>query len=401
MINEIIYKKVGEWEPKFYRKQLMTRINDWLNQFDDNEKPEMLTLLENFDYYSRNRIPKAVVNLYKKFRQVCDSEDVVFVRIEKEIGTSHSNIFFDTFWLNNGLFDYTQDKLEKILYRDDLQENIVIVDDYFGTGETFIKYVSSLIEKNNKIKNKNLYFVALQGSVVGKEAIENYAKENEINLQIITCKYSKKAFEYDNIFKLDDADSHRQIYSDIYDRRNNINDYKFGYKEIEALVSFYYNTPNNTLGLFWQNIENFRALFERHERQKTNLNNMRRKTKQIKEFEKQKPFIRETDNEYKLDIFMVYCLTMNPIDIHQTCKDFGLTELQFNEMANTLLSKKYLIFQDGKYTATDLLKKYLYKSRVSSFQRIYNNTPIEEDKYKTEVTYIPKDFKKKFQGYKK
>ena len=66
MENPIIYKKVGEWEEKGSRKKLVTKINNWLTQFDEDEQPEMLTLLNHFDYYSRNNLSKSVKDLYKK-----------------------------------------------------------------------------------------------------------------------------------------------------------------------------------------------------------------------------------------------------------------------------------------------------------------------------------------------
>ena len=189
-------------------------------------------------------------------------------------------------------------------------------------------------------------------------------------------------------------------YSSIYDKRDNTSTYKFGFDEIEALVSFYYNTPNNTLGLFWQNLTDFQALFERHKKKSTTLHNMRVKAEQNKQLQLNKPFIRNAEN-YKLDIFMVYCVSKErSFDIYEACEDFGLTEKQINDIFSVLLKKKYLTLIDGKYSATDLLKKYLYSSRIKTFKSLYYKKPSKNEIQQTQVSYIPKNFKNKFKGYK-
>ncbi len=398
--DEIIYKKVGEWEQKGSRLQLKNRIELWLNQFEKEERKEMLRLLYHFDYYSSHKIPQIVKSLYLKFREICDSEDVVFAKVEKQFGTSFSSIFFMSFWFQNNLYDYTEENLSNIICEEDLTENLVIVDDYFGSGESFIKYINKLVTLNPNIKLKNIYFIAHQGSYIGKKAIDDYAAKNKVNITIIVNKYSKKAFEYGNIYSESLADKHRQLYSEIYDKRNQNPFFKFGYGEVEALVSFYYNTPNNTLGLFWQNMCGFKALFSRHDKKRTTLNSMKIKSRQNKELQAEKPFIRDVEN-YKLDLFMVYCVSkQNDFDIYEACTDFGLTEQQLNEMLTYLLNKQYLKNENGKYSATDQLKKYLYTSRLKSFKHLYEKEPEKNKIVYHDVSYIPKTFKDKFSGYK-
>ena len=397
MTNEIIYKKVGEWEKRGSRKELLEKIEKWLSQFEEDEQPEMLSLLAHFDYYSKNNLYKAVVDLYKKFREVCPDEEFIFSKIEKDIGVSYSDIFFIEFWQKNNLYDYTQNNLSKVIDDEDVK-NIAIVDDYFGSGETVIKYLTRLLELSEQLRNKNIFIIALQGSFIGKQAIEKFAKENNINITIVTNKYSKKAFESDYIYLLKDVDFHRSKYSDIYDKRINDSKLKFGYGEVEALISFYYNTPNNTLGLFWQNICGFQGLFERHTKEKTTLTSMRRKVRQQNNL-KQLEIIKRVDN-YKLDIFMVYFLTKQKgFSVYEACVDFGLTEKQINEILSYMLSKNYLKFENGNYFATKNLKNKIYSTRINMFKSQFENSSKNKIK-QTDVDYIPKNFKDKFSGYK-
>ena len=59
-------------------------------------------------------------------------------------------------------------------------------------------------------------------------------------------------------------------------------DFILGFEEVESLVAFHYNTPNNTLGLFWQDLSDFVALFPRHKRKKTLLKNLQQDAKRRK-----------------------------------------------------------------------------------------------------------------------
>lgn len=400
MINEIIYKKVGEWEVKGSRKELLDRLLLWLKQFDEKEQPEMLTLLSHFDYYSSNKLPTKVVELYKRFLDVCDSKDVVFCRVEKTIGTSFSNLFFSCFWDCNDLYDYTQDNLSNIIKEVDCPQNVVLVDDYFGSGETVTLYLEKLLELSPNLTDKNIYFLSLQGSNVGKMYIENFAKDRSLNLQIITLKYSHKAFDKDNIYSNLEADIHRQMYSTIYEKHVLKKLLKFGYGEVEALVSFYYNTPNNTLGIFWQDLIGFKSLFKRHKKQPTTLNSMRIKCKQNRQLAQHKPFIKDVES-YKIDVFMVYCITKKePFDLLEACKDFGLTEYQLDFLLKSLMEKGYLFCKLGRYSPTEKLKKYLYATKIKEFRKKYYEYPKKEEITTKDITYIPKNFKTKFNGYR-
>ncbi len=396
MENPIVYKKVGEWEEKGSRKKLVTKINNWLTQFDEDEQPEMLTLLNHFDYYSRNNLSKSVKDLYKKFREVFPNEEFIFAKTEKEIGSSYSNIFYIEFWQKNNLYDYAQDNLTNVINQEEIT-NIAIVDDYMGSGNTIVNYLKKLLDINKELSKKNIVIIVLQGSQIGKQTIDNFAKDNNLKISVIASKYSKKAFDCDNIYSNNEVALHRSNYSKIYDKRiNNVN-YKFGYKEIEALVSFYYNTPNNTLGLFWQNICGFKGLFERHEKTKTTLSSMKRKVKCQNNLKKI-DLLRNVD-DYKLDIFMIYILSkQDEFSIYDACVDFGLTEKQINEILKQLITRNYLKMENNKYVVTELMKKNIRSTQIKKFKCQFDDcgdTIIKQTKAK----YIPKNFSDKFSGY--
>lgn len=402
LLDSIVYNKVGEWETKGNRKYLAERIDNWLNQFNDTDREEMLSLLAHFDYYSKNKIHEQVKILYNAFRAICNSKDVVFSKTEKIVNASYSSIFFMEFWSKNNLYGYVADNLSSIIYEDDFPKNIVIVDDYIGSGNTIKNYLIDLLSNDFDVKNKNFYILALNVSKTGKNEIEKFAIERGMCLKIIYNKCSNKAYEPNNIFKETELQYHKNLYGDAYDNsvKNPNLDFKFGYDQIEALVSFYYNTPNNTLGIFWQDLFKFRALFSRHKKVKTTLNNMKIKAKQRSNINNSISVVKQVD-DYKMDIFMVYCISKSDsFDIYEACIDFGLNEKQINEIITSMLKNKYLINENGKYKPTEKLKQNLLMSRVKSFSSLYKTMPDIEKIPQKDVSYIPKNFKKKFDGYK-
>ena len=400
MINEIIYKKVGEWEPKGFRQPLINRIQAWLNQFDEEEKPEMLILLSYFDYYSKCSLDKEAVILYQNFRKQCSDSDIAFVPIEKDLGTSFSDLFFTSFWLNNNLYDFASNNSLSAIDEEGFPQTIVIVDDFYGTGETVIAFLNKLIKKSTSIKKKTLYFISIHGTDFGQERIENFAKNEGICLKIISNKCTKKAFSYDYIYPIDCADSHKDKYINIYKKREYPETFALGYNQSEALVSFYYNTPNNTLGLFWQKLDGFFALFKRHKKERTSLNELKKKRKTTIQLKQISPTIQPLEAE-ELDSFMVYCLSKgNSFDIYEACEDFGLTEKQITKRLDSLLGKGYLVYESGRFTATNLLKEHVSASRIKRIKSIYSGT-TKSAGIETNDNYLPKNFKNEFSGYKK
>ena len=397
--ESIVYNKVGEWEDKGKRATLKKDIEKWLAQFEDSEKEEMLVLLANFDYFSANKVGQCVQKLYDKFKSICNSEDIVFTKIEKKQGTSFSNIFYDTFRFVNNLYDYFSDSIDIYNLSNILPQNIVIVDDFFGSGDTFIKFMKSLISKNSSIQCKNIFFVAQQGTFAGVKNIKDFAKEFSLTINIVTLKLTKKAFEQNNIFDCLHADKHRKLYGEICAKKN-ITD-AFGYKEIEALVSFYYNCPNDTLSVFWKDVNNYKALFSRHKRVHTKLSDMQEKLNSRNSL-KEKEFFKYDEEDYKYEIFMVYCLAKGKrFTILDACNDFGLTGSQVGDILKYLCLKDYIVYEESELVATDKLREFIYLSKVKDYNKIVNNCK-NSDKIETKETkYLPKDFDERFGGYKK
>ena len=69
-----------------------------------------------------------------------------------------------------------------------------------------------------------------------------------------------------------------------------------GYKNTEALVAFYNNTPNNTLPIFWTDVEDNKALFPRNDDEKPSWKMMKRD----KELRSESNYLRKSRNDTRI-----------------------------------------------------------------------------------------------------
>lgn len=392
------------WGNDAFCKDFSDHLEKWLQQFSDEEKPLMLILLKNFYYYTTERINAKVKELNSQFETnyVEDYNKTVFAGIEKDFGVGFSNLICNSFWVKNGLYDRFESNLVELLRCEQVPNIISIIDDYSGTGSTFIKYLCKLIKINSQIQFSRIYFLVLHISEDALININNFAKEQGIEIQCIYLHKSGRAFKQEYIFSEIDAALEKEKYLDICTNHKIAASIALGYREIAALVSFEYNTPNNTLGIFWNELDDFFGLFTRYKKRRTELDELRKKARQNKNFRGRKIFIQDVENA-KLNSFMVYCVAWGKsFSVSRACYDFGLTHKQFNDIMAELIEEGYLEYEQGRMIATKKMKEYVFSSRFKDYKKIYYELSEEEKipiNSEGQDKYIPTDFAKRFKGY--
>lgn len=149
----------------------------------------------------------------------------------------------------------------------DNYDSIILIDDFVGSGNQAIEFwvdTISLIAQNKK--EIQIIYVALAGYRDGKKNIES---KTPIKVEILhELTEFDKAFSPTNIF--DDYHEANQV-SRIFKSYGLSLEPKFplGYGGNQALFSFFYNTPNNTLPIFWSTKKGWKPLFPRAEPKKT------------------------------------------------------------------------------------------------------------------------------------
>lgn len=384
----------SRWGGMKLRQEIGTRIEKWLSAFPESEHPFLLELLEHFYYYSEKRIKEKVKELFSLFQKSCGEKanDVTYTKILKEQGVAYSDLVFSAFWLENNLADYAEGNMCGLLSSGIIPPIIAVVDDFSGTGSTFIKTIDRYQQMAPSVRDSEIYFLVLHITEIAKEKICAYSSGIGINIKIISVDDSQAAFKSGYLYEEIIAQKNRKGYSDIYSRFALNEDFALGFGEVEALVAFHYNTPNNTLGLFWQDLTGFCALFPRHKREKTTLREMQNAAKARK---KQKSVVTVYGIENsQMATLMVYVLAYGKsFSMERAMVDLGLTSEQLNRLLKEMINSGYILYQEGKYSATEKGKTHLFMSRLDKVKKAYDK-PIQEaqPQFALHEGYIPINF---------
>ncbi len=309
MLNEkdIVNNCLQRWGKDEKTKNLLEKTQEWIIPIkNDEHKNIFFTLLNKFNYYSREAIYNIFRNLHKKIEEFDpECENTLFLPlISPEGRLNHSYDMLSCYQIATGLdkmcFPTDIYQVEDS-YPLDIINNIVLIDDMTGTGTTIKESIKFMINRfRNVFKNKKIHLVILEGSEEGIESIKKLKDESGYDINIICSNTFKKAFTPDYIFANTEFDEARDIVLS-YEKEitNNKKKFLLGYEQSEALMAFYYDTPNNTLSSFWftNKEKKWTPLFPRNEnfgpkwtrdlkrkmRAKNNVNYMLKKTNFEKE----------------------------------------------------------------------------------------------------------------------
>lgn len=266
-IEEIIEKWYEDNEGFCREKtELKNKLDNWLQVVTDEEAAILLELFAHSTYFSKRKINTLFCNNYEDMQNKGYS---IFTAIEsQDIRQNSSHIYLNEFAMVANVSEYSIIPMLTALKKEDWVyiNQIVFLDDIIGTGKTVIDYFDT-VKKLFEGKKILLWVVCITQSA--KEKIEQYAKENDISLEILAYKIEKKAFESGYIFDLEEADRNKLIITKLEKRMWGRNTkYILGKDESQCLLSFYNDTPNNTLSSFWHGEEPWHPIFERKIKQR-------------------------------------------------------------------------------------------------------------------------------------
>jgi len=247
----------------------------WFEQFPKDNKALVEILLNHFEYYSHQEVNKQLKELYSQLKEnfKIEEENTIFSFIKSKDGISNSsNDYWNEFKYENNInCNLCYENINVIEgFQWKFIDNIVFVDDCIGTGNSFISF---LLPNVLKFKNKNLFFVTIHAMVDGIKEIKKFGIDNDINIIIIKYRSENKAFNSDYFSNNEDAiDDVMKMSLGFKIPKNQI----LGYKESQSLMAFYNNTPNNTLGFFRYNTDNYVSIFPRINSKKPSWQNMKK-----------------------------------------------------------------------------------------------------------------------------
>lgn len=255
----------------------------WIESIPVENRELIYKLIEKFEYYGHSYVNKKLSELHNDFisQYNIDNDETLYTYIEKSDSIISSSIEYmlEYKMINNiSKKNYCINIKEIKKYDTQYIKNIVLVDDYSGTGESIIKYLN----KNLKLfKGKNIYILLISISRDAIINIQNEFEDKDIKVYINSSNVDEKAFlrlrlnEEETIKKRDEFElisKQKGIMEDIWGKGN-----------AEGLVSFYNNTPNDTLGIFWKETNENEPLFPRN-------NDIRPKWRKMKKNRKYRKF---------------------------------------------------------------------------------------------------------------
>ena len=236
-------------------------FDEWIEQIPQEILNTVLILLESFEYYSQEKVNDSLWELHQKLKALPDfSEDsAIYTHIPSRNGIENSSIDYlysykglhglDKYHLVIDLSTYVKKSEYKKI------NHVVVIDDFCGSGETFISFLT----KNCDIfKGKTIDYVITYMMSEARFNITKAAAELNLRINIICINEGKKAFEL-----LENTDEKRIEFVDYSHKIGICKDYHLGYNDSEALVSFYNDTPNNTIGIFWCDAKQYFSIFPR------------------------------------------------------------------------------------------------------------------------------------------
>ena len=248
-INEVFINCVDKWTEKGFDdrvNQAIDNFEDWIQAFDEDERNILCELLEKFSYYSQNNIIEIIKELSQesinRFGISNDNSVISVVRkADGKLNSSHE------YWQLHRIVS----GLSKKIYYDSLDgidnedweniQNIVFVDDCSGTGTQFVNFLKR--QKKTLLK-KHVILIAVELVENAKIYIDDYSKQTGIDINVISYSVKEKAFNNTSAIK-------KNKFVSMSQKKKIDKNYVLGFQDAEALMAFYNNSPNDTLGLFW------------------------------------------------------------------------------------------------------------------------------------------------------
>ena len=244
-------------------------IVKWLNNFDKSEVDYAIAILFNLTVYTVSEIEEVLNNSFSAaFSNIGPNERIVVCPIGK-FGKSGSMVsyFFQktSFFRKNAKKILLLSSLKEIKIAEDFEYQLVLIDDFIGTGGSVEEFHNEeILSHRNKFSKIN--FIGIAGMDFGVDRIKRCFDK----VLIPRSNIFKKAFSGQaRFFGYRNHSEYRKI---AYRHGNKIvrphasksgKPNALGYENSQSLVSFAYGTPNNTLPIIWANSEGWFPLIPR------------------------------------------------------------------------------------------------------------------------------------------
>lgn len=225
-------------------------FNEWMSQFPEDLKSIIRGLLKHFEYYSHQRVNSyAKQNLNALLDEIdFDGKEVVFspLKFTAKGPDSSINLLHEFLLINDLIAEkWCQDIVQQKKFLNSAKI-IVVVDDICGSGTSIISFMK---DNADLLKDKDLVYIVCHLMKNARIKIEDSAKSLQIRLHVICQQVYEKGF---SLISLEPPiDNHKKLFCDFSEKVGIPGKYVLGFEDSESLVSFFHDTPNDTMGIFW------------------------------------------------------------------------------------------------------------------------------------------------------
>lgn len=383
-------------------------ILKWLSNFEKSEHELALDILRNLTIYTTNDIEDILNETFSELiDENCDenSNDQITVIPLGNFGKSGSMIsyFFQKTKAYKDKRIHLKSSLDSSEYIDNHCHRLVIIDDFIGTGLSFIEFFNNKI-LSYKDKFRKIYLVGIAAMDFGLNNIEK--NDLDVVIKIPESNIFKKAFSSEaSYFGYRNYKKYREF---CYKYGANLTRDPLGYGNSQSLVSFSYGTPNNTLPIIWGSKNNWIPLIPRFSKDKISVSKNLRKSISyelsiLREFGSEllketffsfsvKKGKRHFSSVSKIDfsIYSIIKLSRRKYTPVSICQILGILYKDYEEIISKCVTKG-IMNQDGTLTLFGL-DLYNDAKKCIKSRKIYAEKESQDYYRIRKVNYLPKIF---------
>lgn len=276
-INTIHSPGINQWLSNFSGEALKDEKLS-LEEAKELEQKIALFLLCNFIYYNEEEVKHLLRVMLEKFIHIVFTKNNLSNVTEQHIDSLISKTKFSSLGNQSESSSYMLYLFRQIndLSKKDFEdkkgcENIVFVDDFSITGSQAEWYIKKYLKKHPDIKDKNIFVLLM---VSTEEAIDKISSIPEVKhvMPCIIMDESSKTFSdtsivfqgYSPEFK-EQAKKLCNYYGELIMTSEEGNT-PLGFGGSGYLIGAYYNTPNNSLPIFWSEVNHWKPIFKRYDK---------------------------------------------------------------------------------------------------------------------------------------
>jgi hypothetical protein len=377
----------------------------WLHNFEESDRDDALKILFAVDYLDESDIMIAYDTGLTRILESYPNSELQIVPIGDYGKSATAMVYYlkktSAYRKNNKriIFVSNTNKLSEQL---NPQSVMVLLDDFFGSGNSVVKFYEDELKKILVTGYQKLYLLSAAAQKDSVRHLHRHITGSEVLYSIVREKaFSDSGSPFG--YKKTRIRVREMCYK--YGKGNIIQkkDCPLGYRNSQALVVFSYGTPNNTLPILWSTKKNWYPLFSRSFEPRMNRSKAFRKetaymlsiakTIGLKGFAsgvgsndwKEYQFITRSD-------FLKFCfLRLKHLRRaeHVICQILGLTQQEY-ELLLAMLTRSGFLDSNGRLTPYGQELYYYMAEKINNFKRSTTTVKIAK---KAETLYVPKTFR--------